>query len=54
MSQFNFENDHLYVESLALSEIASQHGTPCYVYSKKAFIDQLKQYQYQQGLQKRA
>jgi diaminopimelate decarboxylase len=36
MSSFQYNNQELYIERVALSEIARQFGTPCYVYSKKA------------------
>jgi len=42
---FNFKENRLFVESKALSEIAAQYGTPCYVYSRAAFETQLAQYQ---------
>lgn len=34
MSDFQYHNQELYIEDIALSEIAKQFGTPCYVYSK--------------------
>ncbi len=34
MDYFNYQEDKLYAEGVALSEIAEQYGTPCYVYSK--------------------
>ena len=34
----------LYVEEIALSEIAARFGTPCYVYSKAALVDAFEQY----------
>ena len=36
MNQFTIKNGELHAENVALSHIASQHGTPCYVYSKTA------------------
>ena len=36
MNQFILKNGELYAENVALRQIASQHGTPCYVYSKAA------------------
>jgi diaminopimelate decarboxylase len=33
---FEVTNGELHAENVALSQIASQHGTPCYVYSKAA------------------
>ncbi|MCJ8314542.1 MAG: diaminopimelate decarboxylase [Saccharospirillaceae bacterium] len=41
---FNFQENRLFVESKALSEIAQEFGTPCYVYSRAAFESQLAQY----------
>jgi diaminopimelate decarboxylase len=34
MNGFNIKNGELHAENIALSRLASQHGTPCYVYSK--------------------
>ena len=36
MNPFTIKNGELHAENVALSAIASQHGTPCYVYSKAA------------------
>lgn len=36
MAEFHFINDDLYVESVPLSILADQVGTPCYVYSRAA------------------
>jgi len=36
MNAFDVKNGELHAENVALSQIASQHGTPCYVYSKAA------------------
>ena len=36
MSEFNYKDRLLHVEEVPLTEIASQFGTPCYVYSRKA------------------
>ena len=36
MNVFEVKNSELHAENVALSQIASQHGTPCYVYSKAA------------------
>lgn len=35
MDYFNYQNNELYAESVPLSEIAKEWGTPCYVYSRK-------------------
>lgn len=34
MDYFNYKGDALYAEDLAVSEIAEQHGTPCFIYSR--------------------
>ncbi len=39
MDHFNYRNDRLFAESVPLSTIAEQVGTPCYVYSR-AMIEQ--------------
>ena len=39
MDHFNYRNDRLFAESVPLSTIAEQAGTPCYVYSR-AMIEQ--------------
>ena len=36
MSEFQYRNGELHAESVALSAIAAQYGTPCYVYSRRA------------------
>ena len=36
MSLAVMQNDGLYVESVALADIAARFGTPCYVYSRAA------------------
>lgn len=36
MSVFQYQNGGLYAEGVALSAIAEQYGTPCYVYSRAA------------------
>ncbi|MCH9698862.1 MAG: diaminopimelate decarboxylase [Gammaproteobacteria bacterium] len=36
MNYFNDNNNRLFVESVAVENIVSQYGTPCYVYSKSA------------------
>lgn len=35
MSEFNYKNGLLHAESVSLTEIAKEYGTPCYVYSRK-------------------
>ncbi len=45
MSQyFNYQQNQLYVENVALADIAKQFGTPCYVYSQTALSNAYKQY----------
>jgi diaminopimelate decarboxylase len=38
MNFFKIINGELHAENVALSHIAKQHGTPCYVYSKAALV----------------
>ncbi len=45
MSQyFHYQQNQLFVENVALADIAKQFGTPCYVYSQTALTDAYKQY----------
>lgn len=37
MSFFDYQNGVLHAENVSASDIAAQYGTPCYVYSRKAF-----------------
>jgi diaminopimelate decarboxylase len=41
---FHYQNDALYVEEVPLAEIAAQFGTPCYVYSRAALTDSMRQF----------
>ena len=41
---FHYQNDVLYVEQVPLADIAAQFGTPCYVYSRAALTDSLRQF----------
>jgi len=34
MDYFNYKGDALYAEELAVADIAEQHGTPCFIYSR--------------------
>ncbi len=34
MDYFNYRNQQLYAEDIAVTQLAEQYGTPCYVYSK--------------------
>lgn len=45
MTPFHYQNDELFVENLALSGIADQFGTPCYVYSRAALESNLSAYE---------
>ena len=42
MDHFHYRDGHLYCEDLPVAELADRFGTPLYVYSKAAFVDQLK------------
>ncbi|AOT09987.1 diaminopimelate decarboxylase [Pseudoalteromonas luteoviolacea] len=35
MDFFQYQNNELYAEQVAIKDIAAQYGTPCYVYSRK-------------------
>jgi len=39
VSHFHYQNDELYVEGLPLAVIATEHGTPSYVYSRAAITE---------------
>jgi diaminopimelate decarboxylase len=41
---FHYQNDALYVEQVPLADIAARFGTPCYVYSRAALTDSLRQF----------
>ena len=41
---FNYQNDVLYAEQVPLADIAARFGTPCYVYSRAALTDNLRQF----------
>jgi len=34
MDYFNYKGDALFAEELAVADIAKQHGTPCFIYSR--------------------
>lgn len=36
MSHFHFQNNELFVEQVSAQQLAADHGTPCYVYSRAA------------------
>lgn len=42
---FHRRDGELYVEDVSCAEIAKQHGTPCYVYSRQAMEQALGEYQ---------
>jgi len=42
---FELKNGELHVENVALSQIANEFGTPCYVYSKQALLQAFKSFQ---------
>ncbi|MCK5918957.1 MAG: diaminopimelate decarboxylase [Cocleimonas sp.] len=35
MDYFNYKDNQLFAEDVAVQQIAEQHGTPCYIYSRK-------------------
>jgi len=41
---FHYLQDQLYVENVALEDIAQRFGTPCYVYSRAALTDGYRQF----------
>ncbi|MCM2973534.1 diaminopimelate decarboxylase [Larsenimonas suaedae] len=45
MSAFDYKNGQLHAEHVALSDVADQVGTPCYVYSRAALTEHFKGYQ---------
>lgn len=44
MDFFNYTNQVLHAENVSLQDIASQHGTPCYVYSRATLERHYKAY----------
>ncbi|WLI89483.1 diaminopimelate decarboxylase [Massilia sp. R2A-15] len=44
MSHFNYQDGVLHAESTSLSDIAAQFGTPTYVYSKAALVENFDSY----------
>lgn len=44
MSYFSYKNGALYAENVALAEIAQKFGTPTYVYSKAALLENFSAY----------
>jgi diaminopimelate decarboxylase len=43
-SYFNYKNNQLVAENIALSDIAGEFATPCYVYSRAALTDGFHQF----------
>ena len=41
---FHYQQDQLFAENVALSDIAQRFGTPCYVYSRAALTDAYRQF----------
>lgn len=37
MDFFDYKNNQLHAEDIAVKELAAQYGTPCYIYSRKTF-----------------
>ncbi|PIE48005.1 MAG: diaminopimelate decarboxylase [Gammaproteobacteria bacterium] len=44
LPQIDYHNGELYIEQVAVKDIATQYGTPCYVYSRTALVDAYRQY----------
>ncbi|MFL1483116.1 diaminopimelate decarboxylase [Marinobacter sp. LN3S78] len=44
MDQFNYRDGQLFAEQVAVADIAREHGTPAYVYSRAAFEDHYRAY----------
>ncbi len=45
MDHFPYRDGSLYAENIAVSDIASTHGTPCYIYSRAALEAAFREYQ---------
>lgn len=41
---FSYQDDTLTIDGVSLKELAIEYGTPLYVYSKKTFVDNFRQY----------
>ena len=46
MSCLRYCEQDLYIENVSLAEIAREYGTPCYVYSRAAILNNLHSYQH--------
>ena len=44
MDYFDYKNNQLFCEEVALSDLAEKYGTPAYVYSKKTLVRHLSAY----------
>ncbi|MBL4782463.1 MAG: diaminopimelate decarboxylase [Porticoccaceae bacterium] len=51
MSHFQRRNGQLHIDNVALADLAAEHGTPAYVYSKAAISEQFLAYQQAMGEQ---
>ena len=38
MDSFNYKNNELYAEDLAVTDLADQYGSPLYIYSKATLV----------------
>jgi diaminopimelate decarboxylase len=45
MNYFNYRDGRLHAEDVAVSDIAEEHGTPCYIYSRGALESAFLEYQ---------
>lgn len=45
MHRFQYRNNHLYVEEVEVSQIVHKYGTPLYIYSGNAILDQFQKIQ---------
>lgn len=45
MNEFHYRNGELYCENIALSTLAKNHGTPCYIYSRASLTRNFMSYQ---------
>lgn len=45
MDPFHYQDNSLFAENVAVAEIASQHGTPCYIYSRATLERNLLAYE---------
>ena len=44
MNHFTYRDGSLYAENVAVSDIATAHGTPCYIYSRAALEAAFEEY----------